>query len=207
VDQAPGPPPSSLPTGDGHALALQHARVIVGFYEYHALDSLASCGHAERRLAENTLWWHDHTGDKVVYWGGMAHTANGNPRAISSPPSPPATDRSAGSYLRDHFGPGYVSVALAFHHGSAPYPVPTPSPEFADAVLGGVGLDAYVLDLHAQQPQAVRAWLNAPAKTRLIGPHYDPEDDPAYHMSGGLLADWFDLIIHSQEATPIRLLA
>ncbi|HXG67286.1 MAG TPA: erythromycin esterase family protein, partial [Blastocatellia bacterium] len=68
------------------------------------------------------------------------------------------------------------------------------------------GLDPYFLDLHARQPHSVRAWLNAPTKTRLIGPHYNPDNDPAYHMSGGSLADWFDIIVHSQEVTPALFL-
>jgi erythromycin esterase len=193
----------SVPAHDSHALALQHASAVVGFYEYHALDSL---GYVEPRLAENAIWWHEYTGDTIVYWGGMAHTANGTPRTVSSPPSPPATHRNAGSYLRDHFGESYASIGLTFDHGSVPYPVPAPSPAFADAVLGSVGLDTYLLDLHAKQSDSVQAWLNSPTKTRLIGPHYDSADDAAYHMSGGSLAEWFDVIIHSQEATPIRLL-
>jgi hypothetical protein len=28
---------------------------------------------AERCLAGNTVWWYEHTGDKIVYWGGSAH--------------------------------------------------------------------------------------------------------------------------------------
>lgn len=190
-----------LPARDGHALARQHARAVVSFYEYHALGSLA---YAEQRMAENVILWHDHTGHKIVYWGGMAHTANGNPRTVSSPGDPPTAERSAGSYLRDHFGEGYASIGLTFGHGSVPYPVPAPPPEFADAVLGAAGMDTYLLDLHAPQPRAVQAWLDAPAKLRLIGPGYNPEYDSAHHMSGGSLADWFDVIVHAREVTPIR---
>ncbi|XHL92153.1 erythromycin esterase family protein [Streptomyces niveus] len=169
----------------------------------HRLDGLAGI---EVTLAEDTIRWHEHTGDKIVYWGGIAHTANGNPRTVS-PSSPPLTHRNAGSYLREHFGAGYVSIGLTFHHGMAPYPIPAPPAEFADAVLGGTGLDAYLLDLHADGPTSVRTWLDTPTRTRLIGPHYDPDDNPAYHLSGGSLADWFDAILHTQEVTPVRLLS
>ncbi|MFD9869364.1 erythromycin esterase family protein [Streptomyces niveus] len=168
----------------------------------HRLDSLAGI---EVTLAENTIRWHEHTGDKIVYWGGIAHTVNGDPRTVS-PSSPPLTHRNAGSYLREHFGAGYVSIGLTFHHGMAPYPVPAPPAEFADAVLGGTGLDAYLLDLRADGPTSVRTWLDSPTRTRLIGPDYDPDDNAAHHLSGGSLADWFDAIVHTQEVTPVRLL-
>ncbi|MFD5235585.1 erythromycin esterase family protein [Streptomyces tendae] len=40
------------------------------------LDGLADL---ERTLADGVNWWQQLTGDKVVYWGGMAHTAVGTP--------------------------------------------------------------------------------------------------------------------------------
>lgn len=165
-------------------------------------DSLAEI---ERGLAEGTIWWHDHTGDKIAYWGGLAHTVNGNPRAVS-PSTPPESQRNAGSYLRERFGPGYVSVGLTFHHGSVPYLVPAPPEEFADSILGRVGMDAYLVDLRAARPHQIQEWLDAPAKTRLIGPDYDGADDAAYHLSGGSLAEWFDIIAHIRTATPVRFL-
>ncbi len=53
----------------------------------------------------------------------------------------------------------------------------------------------------------MRAWLDAPATLRAIGPAYEAERDADYHMSGGSLAEWFDAIIWLQEVTPTRLLA
>jgi erythromycin esterase len=160
----------------------------------------------ELGLAEDTIRWHEHTADKILYWGGLAHTVNGTPRTVS-PSSPPLTHRNAGSYLREHFGAGYVSIGLTFHHGMAPYPISAPPAEFADALLGSAGLDAYLLDLHDDGPPPVQAWLGTPTKTRMIGPTYDPNDNAAYHLSGGSLATWFDAIFHSQEVTPVRLLS
>ncbi|MFD3523885.1 erythromycin esterase family protein [Streptomyces sp. NPDC058653] len=165
-------------------------------------DDLAD---VERRLAEDTIRWHEGTADRIVYWGGLAHTANGDPRTVSPSPTP-QTHRNAGGRLREHFGAGYVSLGLTFHHGRAPYPVPAPPAEFADAVLGGAGIDAYLLDLRADAPTAVRSWLDRPTRTRLIGPHYDPEDNASYHLSGGSLADWFDAVVHTRKVTPARFL-
>lgn len=167
------------------------------------LDGLAGI---ERGLAEGVIRWHEDTSDRIVYWGGIAHTVNGDPRTVS-PSSPPMTHRNAGSYLREYFGAGYVSIGLTFHHGMAPYPVLPPPADFADAVLGGTGLDAYLLDLRVDGPPPVRTWLDTPTKTRLIGPHYDPTDNASYHLSGGSLADWFDAVLHTREVTPVRALS
>ncbi|MFG3105149.1 erythromycin esterase family protein [Streptomyces tendae] len=128
------------------------------------LDGLADL---ERTLADGMNWWQQLTGDKVVYWGGMAHTAVGAPRTVS--PSEP----------------------LESHQNS-----------LLHAAAGNRA--GYVLNLGASQPQPIRRLLDAPTRTRLIGPFYDPSDDAAHHMSGGSLASWFDVVVHTQEVTPSR---
>lgn len=192
-----------LPDEPGRRLALQHARVIVRFHEYHALSTIE----VDEQFAENLIWWHKYTDTKLVYWGGISHAAAaihvlgpGHDRGFKR-------RRSAGSLLRDHFGRRYASVGLTFHHGSVPGSVPPPPSDFADAVLGSTDLSAYLLDLHSGRPEAVRRWLEAPTKLRLIGPGYKPEADAAYYTSGGSLANWFDIIIHSRKVTPTRPLA
>ncbi|WP_407547926.1 erythromycin esterase family protein [Streptomyces sp. Pv4-95] len=165
----------------------------------------------ERRLAEDSIRWHAESGDRTVYLGGIAHTAVGSPRTVSPAPaaSPPLTHRNAGSYLREHFGAGYVSLGVTFHHGrlSHPAPVPVPPPDFAESVLGAVATAAYyVPDLRTGPPPGpVRDWLHTPTRTRLVGPAYDPADDRNHHLSGGALADWFDALLHVREVTPARL--
>jgi erythromycin esterase len=190
-----------LPAGPGTALAAHHAQAIVDFYELYAIDAMTSMSYIESCLAKNTIWWHQHTGHKIVYWSG-SHSAVGHARTVTFPPAPPKTGRSAGSYLREHFRGRYVSVGLSFHHGAVPNPVPAPTPGRADALLGSTSLAAYLLDLRADQPDPVRKRLQASAKLRLIGPNYNPDDDAAHHMSGGSLNDWFDIVIHHRQATP-----
>ncbi len=166
------------------------------------LDGLAEM---ERTLADGVSWWQQLTGDKVVYWGGMAHTAIGAPRAVS-PSEPLESHQSMGGYLRERLGLDYRSVGLTMAHGSIGRPLPTPRPDFIDSVLHAAAENraGYVLDLGTPQPEPIRRLLAAPTRTRLIGPFYDSRDDAAYHMSGGSLASWFDIIVHTQEVTPSR---
>lgn len=152
-------------------------------------------GEIERQLADTAIRWHEHTGHKIVYWGGIAHTVNGATRTITQGGSP-ITHRTAGSHLRKHFGAGYLSVGLTFLHGTR---FPVPPEEFVETVLGSAGPDAYLLDL-----RGLRA--DRPTKTRLVGPSYDPADDASYHLSGGSLGEWFDVIAHWRQVTPVHLL-
>lgn len=142
----------------------------------------------EQRIAGTTIAWHEQTGHRIVYWGGLAHTANGL-----------ATGRNAGSYLRERFGSGYVSIALTFHHGLLPLRVDEPPTDYIEAVLGAVDLEAYLLEIQGSWPEAVRRWLDAPAKTRLIGPG-------THELLGPSLQNWFDFILHSRRVTPARSL-
>ncbi|MEU6001341.1 erythromycin esterase family protein [Streptomyces sp. NPDC047197] len=161
----------------------------------------AGLAEIERALADDTVRWHERTRQKTVYWGGIAHTAVGDPRTVSSPA--PQTHRNAGGHLREHFGSGYASVALTFHHGAD---CPVPPARFAEAVLGAIDLPAYFLNLRARKPATVEAWLGAPARTRLVGPVYDPREDADHHLSGGSLSEWFDAVVHVREVTPARAL-
>jgi erythromycin esterase len=153
-----------------------------------AMRQLASGEDIEQRSADTLIAWHEQTGHRIVYWGGLAHTATGV-----------ATGRSAGSRLRGRFGSGYVSIALTFHHGSLPSPVDVPPADSIEAVLGAVDLETYLLDIHGRWPEPVREWLDTPAKTRLIGPGTHELRSPSLRI-------WFDFVIHSRRVTPARAL-
>lgn len=153
------------------------------------LDSAAA---VERALAANVIGWHERTGHRIVYWGGLAHTT---PREDAGHPT-------LGTLLRHRFGAGYAHVGLtlgAVDDGS----VPRPAPEFTEATLDAAGPRAYALDLRGEVPEAVRAWLDAPAMVRVVGPRYDP----AVRLEGGCLAQWFDAVVHVRDATPVEMLA
>ncbi|MFC8126801.1 erythromycin esterase family protein [Streptomyces sp. NPDC057302] len=159
----------------------------------------AGLAEIERRLADDAIRWHENTRHKTVYWGGLVHTAVGDPRTVSSPE--PETHRNAGGHLREHFGDGYASIGLTFHHG-ADHPVPPAG--FSEAALGAADLPAYFLDLRAPRPADVDAWFGAPATTRVVGPFYDAREDADHHLSGGSLTEWFDAVVHVREVTPAR---
>jgi erythromycin esterase len=189
----------------GHALAVRHAAAIVDFHIFHSFGHpiVDSLGHVERRMADNLIWWHEHTGTKIVHWGGLAHTAVGDPIGNHG-----ASRRNTGAYLRERFGDGYLSIAVTVDHGAVHGNVHVPSPpeEFADSVLGAAGpAQPYLLNLRERsRPEAVRSWLETPGKVRTIGPGYRAENDADHHSSGGSLGAWFDAVIHSQEVTPAR---
>lgn len=178
-----------------------HGPVQLAALSSQSLPPGAGLAEIERAIADDTIRWHQHTRQKTVYWGGLAHTAVGDPRSVSSPAL--QTHRNAGGHLREHFGSGYASVALTFHHGTD-YPVPPA--EFAEAVLGSADLPAYFLDLRTRRPAPVDAWLDAPTRTRLVGPFYDAREDADHYLSGGSLAEWFDAVAHVREVTPVRAL-
>jgi erythromycin esterase len=149
-----------------------------------AMHQLASGEDVERRLADALIAWHERTGQRVVHWGGLAHTVNGL-----------ANGRNAGSHLRSRFGPGYVSIALTFHHIATLTPEHVPPADCIEALLGAVDLETYLLDLQGPWPEPAREWLDSPAKARLIGPS-------VHELRGGPLRTWFDFIIHSRRVTP-----
>lgn len=155
--------------------------------------------------ALRTLAWHEKTGEKVVYWGGIAHTA------VAAPADVPAAPAGAndGLALRERLGAAYVSVGVTCLEGTATGPdrLPPPTGNTAESVLAEADLDRFTLDLHAEQPEAVRRWLRSPTAIRVIGPRYDPDDDTAYRMAGGSLAGWFDVMAFVRRITPVHHLA
>src|SRR5690606_3039841 len=61
-------------------------------------------------MAENTLWWHRHTGHRLVFGGHNSHVYTS-----SSTPSLPLPQ---GTVLRQRLGDGYLAVGLSFDRGA-----------------------------------------------------------------------------------------
>ena len=194
---------AGLPPGPGHALAVQHARQVVSFYEHYALpqppasDSLV---YRDAHAAANLRWWRDHTGDKIAYWGASAHTAN-VPRLRIAVPGPDWRYPTTGSYLRRWYGDRYLSIGVTFGSGAVSLgpgqslTQPPPAPGWFERPLTRVAAAQFALDLRAPAPPAVRRWLTAPLRTRGL-----PGQGP--YLAGGTLAGWFDVLVHRQRITP-----
>ncbi|WP_459251122.1 erythromycin esterase family protein [Streptomyces youssoufiensis] len=206
---------AAAPGHEGHAWARYQARLIV---QYHALhdhghDPLDphNMAHYERSFAENVLWWHRHTGHRVLFWSSSSHTARAPGRVVSFPPDPPGLSPNAGGHLHADLGDRYLSIGLTFGAGElAPYTgaphhrVPTPVPPLVESVLDGAGAGDFLLDLRQRAPRRVAEWLARDVTTRLVGPRHDPRRDPDHHMTGGSLAEWFDVLVHRRRVTPAR---
>jgi erythromycin esterase-like protein len=193
------------PAGDrGHALALQHARQIVSFYEYYDLSINDQNVYRDAHSAQNLRWWCDWTGDKVAWWAASPHTANAPDLRIAMPPGEGFRYPAAGSYLRRWYGHRYLSVGFTFDHGTVgllpaeTFPMPPAATEWFEHPFAGVGLAQFAVDLRAPAPPPVRRWLDAPLTTRGL-----PQAGPDSTISGGTLGQWFDLIVHVQAVTPL----
>lgn len=195
---------AAMPEGKKRTLALRHARAIVDFYEYHARTRGAILSYATPRMAQNVLWCWERYGHRIIYLGGIAQTAAASQRSL---PGYVTDEPSVGGLLRRLLGGAYVSVGLTFGRGKVPQPIGPPPDDLAEAALdAATSRDCCLLDPHMNAPARLRAWLETPAKIRVIGPDYVPERDSDHVMVGGSLSEWFDLVVHTRAVTPLRQL-
>lgn len=149
-----------------------------------ASRQLAAGEDIERRLADTIIAWRERTGQRIVHWGGLAHSAKG-----------PSAGGSAGARLQSRFGAGYVSVGLTFSQALMEPAAGDPPADSVEALLGAVGRDAFLLDIRRGWPGPVEEWLDSPAKVRQIGPGI-------HELRAPSLRAWLDFIIHARCATP-----
>jgi erythromycin esterase len=189
-----------------YALVRQHARQVVAFHEHYALPPDAQDDYRELHAARNLRWWQQRTHDRVVYWAAMPHTAAAPRLRIALPGGPDFRYRATGSHLREWYGDRYVSVGFTFDHGRVglrPVEVteqPPPEPGWLEAPFGRVGREAFLVDLDAPAPPAVRRWLQARLTTRGL------PWAPGSTVTGGSPAEWFDVLVHVQRVRPQRQL-
>ncbi|RZQ61456.1 erythromycin esterase family protein [Amycolatopsis suaedae] len=196
---------AGLPGRPGHAVALRHARQILSFFEHLILPEPDTHTYRDARTAQTVRWWQELTGDKVAYWAASPHTANAPRLRIALPPEPDLRFAAAGSHLRQWYGRRYLSIGFTFDHGAVrltpdlTVPQTPPKPHWFERPFGETGIAQFTLDLRRPAPPAVREWLRAPATTRGMA-HAGPES----YVDGGSLGQWFDVIVHRQEVTPMR---
>ncbi|WP_433523487.1 erythromycin esterase family protein [Nocardia pseudovaccinii] len=193
----------NLPVTTEFENAQAHLRLIVEFHE-KSVAGQGGFARDERPAADRVIEWQRDTGAKIAYWDGIAHTAA---LTLGDGPAETAEFRGTGSYLREHFGARYISVAIGFHHGDLGMAVaPEPRSDLVDAALGEVAVPAFYVDLHSDAPQSVQQWLHGPAKLRTISGIYDPVKDATAHTSVRSLLDAFDVLVHIRETSPVHWL-
>ncbi|MBB5912048.1 erythromycin esterase [Nocardia transvalensis] len=177
------------------------ARLILRYHETSTAsghrDFAAESADAADRIANR----HERTGERVVYWEGVSNTAVAERLTLHAMSQEFPT---TGSLLRQRFGAGYLSVAVAFHHGEvrAGLSVPAPPADFADSVLDTSEHPDYLLDLRTAPAGPVREWLHSPTTLRLVIGTYRPDRDTDHYIAGAGLGDWFDVVLRIRAVTP-----
>ncbi|WP_431045192.1 erythromycin esterase family protein [Streptomyces sp. P1-3] len=199
-------PASGGAAHDGYAWALRHATALDQTARLYAFDpkdpgELAKAMvFRDRTMAENTAWWQERTGDKVML---SAHNGHVGYESVY----PDRYPKTQGGFLRDRLGPDYVTVGLSFHHGSfnateADDPLideevrkvtlGAAAPGNNEPTLDRVRYDDYLLDMRTA-PAEARDWLGVSRPTREIGTAYPWPDAPV------ALARSYDVLIHLHE--------
>jgi erythromycin esterase len=189
--------------------AMQHARVIVqvaGLNAFNPGDAAQlprALRYRDRSMAENTAWWHEHTGHKILLSAHNGHIGyeSGAPRIYPKP---------QGAFLRDRLGARYVNVGLTFYRGSfnahdtrdprqplRTFTVGPPPSDHSEHVLDKVRLRDYLLDLRTV-PEPARAWLGRERPIRSIGAAYPAPDDRV------ALRRAYDILIHLHRVHAAR---
>lgn len=193
-----------VPGDKANAVAVHHARQIVSFYEHFALPDAEALVYREARGAENLAWWRDLSGDKIAYWAASPHTMNAPALHIVRPDADDMRFASTGSYLRRWYGTRYRSIGFTFTQGTSlgwgePISLPPPKDSWFERPFGKVKYEQFLLDLRTPAPPPVREWLHSPVTTRGLA-----DSGPDGYMTGGTLAEWFDVVVHRQEVTPVH---
>jgi erythromycin esterase len=194
---------ASLPEDAEREHVLRYAQLI---WDHHANSVAAGMdfGAWMANAADTILRRHRETGAKIVYWDGIAITANS--RAMAAVVGTGQRFTTVGGHLRERLGDRYLSMLIGFGEGEIHEGVVVPAPpaDYVEAALA-TG-EPYYLDLRTPAPAEVAAWLNGRRKVRLIPGVYDPAEDEKHHVVAPSLAEWFDAVAFLPRISPTTLL-
>ena len=192
---------------EAYEWAVQNATAVDQAARQYAFDFdepagvAASMRYRDSMMAANVLWWHRHTGTKVLL---SAHDAHIGYKTYD----PAHYPKMQGAFLHDSLGSAYLNVGTTFDQGSFNATGPdgdihrwTLGPagaSFNEATLDRVRYRDYVVDLRTVGSPA-RAWLEQTRATRAIGTEYP---DGPYDMA---LAGRYDVLIHLHRVEAARL--
>lgn len=157
-------------------------------------------------MADNVVWWHRHTGHRILLAGHNNHIGY-------EPEDPQVLPRTQGAFLRDRLGDGYVSIGLTFGRGSfkatdpeevrmLTHTVGPGRPGSNEHTLDQVRHDRWVLDLRTA-PGPAGPWLAGARPTRSVGTAY-PEERNWFDIA---LGRCFDVLVHQDRVREVDLLS
>ncbi len=190
-----------------HAWVLQHTRAIAQAARGSAFDTDSGEGVAEfgryreEAMADNLLWWREHTGDRIM-------VSTMNTHASYEVIEPEVVPRPLGSHLRERLGRRHVNAGFSFARGCVNSLTPPEEgkgddlrrrldakPGSNEHVLDRVRHDHYVLDMRSA-PRLAQRWLTRSRRTFNVGGYFD----------GGVktvaLLPSYDVLFHLDEVTP-----
>jgi erythromycin esterase-like protein len=187
------------------ALALQNARIIVQFTPFFNSKTPTNYYQRDGFMAENVAWIRDHeagSNPKIIVWAHDAQIAND----ISYPSQ---DGKNMGGELRARYHESYLPIGTTLYQGTYRiYDFPAglmqtispPATSTYNYTLGQAGLPLYLLDLRKIPSGPVSNWSLGSAIFLLYG--LGGEDISVRAPLNQL----FDVIIHSQNTTPSKLL-
>lgn len=188
--------------GEAYRWAVRNALAIRQTADQYAFDFTGQDGvtagmrYRDRVMADNTAWWQENTGGKVLLSAHNGHIGYRSGDPVNYP-------KTQGAFLRDRLGARYVSVGLTFHHGTfngvgaddamldanvRRFTVAA-APGGNEDTLDRVRHRDYLLDLRTA-PAPARDWLRAPRTALDYGTAYPAPQKPV------ALARTFDALIH-----------
>ncbi|MET9699947.1 erythromycin esterase family protein [Streptomyces sp. NPDC006529] len=196
--------------GEACAWTLQHARNIAQTFAFASLDlsdpeSVSAAEHLrDRVMADNTVWWHRRTGDKMLL---SAH--NGHVGYLSTDPVMYPTTQ--GAFLRNTLGSDYAAIGFTFARGSFltattlgsawnKVTVPAAAPGSQEHTLDRVRHRDYYLDLRTLAT-AGRSWLDTPRPVYEAGSSFRNDPPPTLAIGPA-----YDVLVHVsrvREATAL----
>jgi len=186
---------------------LQSAAVIDQTARWYAYDfedpkeNAASLLYRDSVMADNVVWWQEHTGTKVLL---SAHDAHVGYESFDTAYYP----KMQGAFLRERLGSAYVSVGVTYDRGSfnamdeeqrlRRWTLGPAGPSTSEWMLDQVRYRDYFVDLRTVGSPA-REWLDVKRPTRFVGTDYP---GPAIDMA---LGRSHDVLIHLHRVEAARL--
>jgi erythromycin esterase len=175
--------------------AVQHATAITQTFTAYAIEDFPErMRYRDSVMAENTAWWREHKGAKILLGSNNGHVAytSDNPMEFPEP---------VGKFLKQKLGTAYVSIGLTFSRGTVhalpdftaqqpkTYPVEPAPKGYNEHTLDQVERRDFAMDLRTVSPEA-RSWLDQARPTRSYGLYWSEQ-----HPSTALGSS-YDILVH-----------